>query len=237
VLLRLRDEDGSFISPGSFLPAAARFGLLPIVDRWVVRTALNTIDQAYKRSTVEIEYAINISGVTLGDKDFVDFVSGQFERYSISPNLICFEITEITAVANLTVARTFIERMKQFGCRFALDDFGTGMSSISYLKHLPVDYLKVDGSFIKEMLSNSVDRSMVEMITKIGKILGMKVVAEFVETQEILDELRIIGVDYVQGFAIGRPIPIESAIDNIVNSGHPPCGGRTEHRRWQSARA
>jgi diguanylate cyclase (GGDEF)-like protein/PAS domain S-box-containing protein len=235
LLLRLRDEDGSLISPGGFLPAAARFGLLPIVDRWVVRTALDTIDQAYRRSTIEIEYAINISGVTLGDKDFVDFVSDQFGRCSISPNLICFEITEITAVANLTVARAFIEQMKRLGCRFALDDFGTGMSSISYLKHFPVDYLKIDGSFIKEMLASSVDRSMVEMITKIGKILGMKVVAEFVETQEILDELRTIGVDYVQGFAIGRPIPIESAIADIMNGGHPLYGGKTEHRRWQSA--
>jgi diguanylate cyclase (GGDEF)-like protein len=235
LLLRLHDDDGSVISPGSFLPAAARFGLLPIVDRWVVRTALDKIDQAYRRSGAEIEYAINISGVTLGDRDFVDFVSEQFARCSISPNRVSFEITETTAVANLTVARAFIERMKKLGCRFSLDDFGTGMSSISYLKYLPVDYLKIDGSFIKEMLSSSVDRSMVEMITKIGKILGMKVIAEFVETQDILDELRIIGVDYVQGFAIGKPIPIESAMESAMSSGHPVRGGKTENRRWQSS--
>jgi diguanylate cyclase (GGDEF)-like protein/PAS domain S-box-containing protein len=231
LLLRLHDEDGSLISPGSFLPAAARFGLLPIVDRWVVRTALDKIDQAYKRSTADIEYAINISGVTLGDRDFVDFVSDQFARCSVNPNRISFEITEITAVANLTVARTFIEQMKKSGCRFSLDDFGTGMSSISYLKYLPVDYLKIDGSFIKEMLSSSVDRSMVEMITKIGKILGMKVIAEFVETQEILDELRVIGVDYVQGFAIGRPMPMESAIDAVMSAGHPRLGEEVELRQ------
>ena len=208
LLLRLRDESGQVIPPGSFLPAAERYGLMPLIDRWVVRRAFEIIAERRLSPRRIAGYAINLSGVTLGDGDFVDFVAGLFAKHEIPANSVCFEITETSAITNLGEARKFIERMRAMGCSFSLDDFGTGMSSIAYLKHLPVDFIKIDGSFVKEILNSKVDRAMVEMITKTAKIMQKQVVAEFVETPEILEELRSIGVDYVQGYAIGRPVPV-----------------------------
>ena len=206
LLLRLRQSNDKLLSPGSFLPAAERYGLMPLIDRWVIRAAFEQISRIDNAEEPAV-YAINISGVTLGDRKFVNYVADELVRHRIDPTCICFEITETSAIANLHDAKFFIEAFRKLGCGFSLDDFGTGMSSIAYLKHLPVDYLKIDGSFVKEMLSSSVDRAMVEMITKTAKILGIKVVAEFVESREILDALRLIGVDYAQGYAIGKPAP------------------------------
>jgi EAL domain-containing protein (putative c-di-GMP-specific phosphodiesterase class I) len=208
LLLRLRDESGQVIPPGSFLPAAERYGLMPLIDRWVVQRAFEIIAERRHSPRRIAGYAINLSGVTLGDGEFVDFVAGLFARHEIPANSVCFEITETAAITNLGEAKKFIERMRAMGCSFSLDDFGTGMSSIAYLKHLPVDFIKIDGSFVKEILNSKVDRAMVEMITKTAKIMQKQVVAEFVETPEILEELRAIGVDFVQGYAIGRPVPV-----------------------------
>jgi EAL domain-containing protein (putative c-di-GMP-specific phosphodiesterase class I) len=154
--------------------------------------------------------AINLSGMTFGDDGFVEYVRQQFDIYRVPPAMICFEITETSAIANLPSARRFIQALKKLGCRFSLDDFGTGMSSFSYLKHLPVDYIKIDGSFVTEMLNSKIDRAMVEMIVHVAKVMGKRTIAEFVESGEILTALREIGVDYAQGYAIGKPAPFES---------------------------
>ncbi|NEU98017.1 putative bifunctional diguanylate cyclase/phosphodiesterase [Bradyrhizobium uaiense] len=208
LLLRLRDESGALVPPGSFLPAAERYGLMPLIDRWVVRRAFEIIAERKHHPRKIASYAINLSGATIGDGDFVDFVAGLFAEHDVSPALVCFEITETSAISNLDEAQKFIARLREIGCSFSLDDFGTGMSSIAYLKHLPVDIIKIDGSFVKEILNSKVDRAMVEMITKTAKIMQKQVVAEFVESLAILDELRQIGVDYAQGYAIGKPVPV-----------------------------
>jgi diguanylate cyclase (GGDEF)-like protein len=211
LLLRLRDEDGKLVQPGSFMPAAERYGLMPLIDRWVVRNAfallasrLNSSEPARPSSC-----AINLSGRTFGDDHFVEYVRRQFDIYRVPPGMICFEITETSAIANLPSAKRFIEALKKLGCHFSLDDFGTGMASFSYLKHLPVDFIKIDGSFVTEMLNSKVDRAMVEMIVHVAKVMGKKTVAEFVESDEMLEALREIGVDYAQGYAIGKPSPFE----------------------------
>jgi diguanylate cyclase (GGDEF)-like protein len=208
LLLRLRDESGSLVTPNSFLPAAERYGLMPLIDRWVVRRAFEIIADRKHSSRKIAGYAINLSGATVGDADFVDYVAGLFAQYDVPPTSICFEITETSAISDLDEATAFIERIRGMGCSFSLDDFGTGMSSIAYLKHLPVDFIKIDGAFVKEILNSKVDRAMVEMITRTAKIMQKQVVAEFVESIAILDELRAIGVDFVQGYAIGKPVPV-----------------------------
>jgi diguanylate cyclase (GGDEF)-like protein len=211
LLLRLHDEDGKLVQPGSFIPAAERYGLMPLIDRWVVRNAFALLASRLNSSEpVQLSScAINLSGATLSDDDFIDYVRWQFDHYRVPPGMICFEITETSAIANLSSAKRFIQALKKLGCRFSLDDFGTGMSSFSYLKHLPVDYIKIDGSFVTEMLNSKVDRAMVEAIAHIAKVMGKRTVAEFVESNEILQALREIGVDYGQGYAIGNPAPFE----------------------------
>jgi diguanylate cyclase (GGDEF)-like protein/PAS domain S-box-containing protein len=212
LLLRLRDEDGKLIQPGNFLPAAERYGLMPLIDRWVVRNAFALIaSRSSSPETAQLSScALNLSGATFGDDDFVDYVRRQFEIHRVPPGMICFEITETSAIGNLPSAKRFIQTLKKLGCRFSLDDFGTGMSSFSYLKHLPVDCIKIDGSFITEILNNKIDRAMVEMIVHVAKVMGKSTVAEFVESDEILEALREIGVDYAQGYAIGKPSPFEA---------------------------
>ena len=205
------------ISPGSFLPAAERFGLLPLVYRWVARNAFALLASYSNRTGPGriSSCAINLSGITLSDDDFADYVCQQLEAHRLPAEMICFEITETSAISNLASAKRFIQALKKLGCRFSLDDFGTGMSSFAYLKHLPVDYIKIDGSFVKEMLNNKVDRATVEMIAHMAKVMGKKTIAEFVESDDILTALREIGVDYAQGYAVGRPEPLDVAFGVI----------------------
>jgi diguanylate cyclase (GGDEF)-like protein/PAS domain S-box-containing protein len=213
ILVRLADEDGSFVTPQSFIPAAERYGLMPAIDRWVVRNTFATLAarHADPHATPVSTCAINLSGATFGDETFLAFMREQFATHGIEPETICLEITETSAIANLTDAMRFIADLRGLGCRFALDDFGSGMSSFAYLKHLPVDYLKIDGGFVKDMLDDRIDRAMVEMIHHIGRVTGKRTIAEFVESDGIIDALKAIGVDYAQGYAIARPQTFDAA--------------------------
>jgi len=208
LLLRLRDENNQLIPPAEFLPAAERYNLMPDIDRWVITTAFGMLAQQLESADAEgigENIAINISGASIGEDGFLDFVRAQFLQFRIPYSQICFEITETTAITSLTKATDFMTSLQAHGCRFALDDFGVGVSSFTYLKNLPVDFLKIDGSFVTDMLQNPVNYAMVEAIHRIGHIMGKKTIAESVESTAILDALRTIGVDYAQGFAIAKP--------------------------------
>lgn len=209
ILLRLQDENGQIISPGSFIPAAERYGLMHLIDRWVLRNTLQELAEQLASGALQASAtcAINLSGASIGDSAFLDFIREQFASQPVPPQMICFEITETTAITNLAEATHFIGELQDLGCRFSLDDFCAGMSSFMYLKHLPVDYLKIDGSFVRDMLEDPIDRAMVEVINHIGHVMGKRTIAEFVESEEILQALREIGVDYAQGYVIARPQP------------------------------
>ena len=208
VLLRLRDENGQILAPGTFIPAAERYGLMPTLDRWVIAHTLQTLAQHARNSSIIDTCAINLSGPSLDDDGLLEFVKQQIQLHGIAPELLCFEITETSAIGNLSNATRLIQALRSMGCRFALDDFGVGMSSLTYLKQLPVDYLKIDGGFVRDMLQDKSNQAMVEMINRIGHILGKKTVAEFVESREIAETLKEMGVDYAQGYAIARPRPM-----------------------------
>jgi EAL domain-containing protein (putative c-di-GMP-specific phosphodiesterase class I) len=213
-LLRLRGRNGELIPPNTFLPAAERYDLMPLIDRWVVGHAFAMLapGEAGGRQTI-ISCAINLSGSTLGDADFADFLREELRTHRIRPALICFELTETSAVRNLESAQRFIHSLREIGFRFALDDFGFGVSAFGYLRHLAVDYVKIDGSFVTGMLSDPVDRAMVEMINHIGKVTGKKTIAECAEHADVVKALREMGVDYAQGFALGAPEPLEALLD------------------------
>ncbi|MHC5768117.1 MAG: EAL domain-containing protein [Nostoc sp.] len=206
VLLRLHDEQGNLVLPMTFIPAAQRYDLMHLIDQWVIRTLFKNLSRVVgdKQSI----YAINLSGSSINDDQFMDFLYEQFALYSISPQCICFEITETVAIANLSKAKQFIQSLQRMGCRFALDDFGVGMSSFAYLKSLPVDYLKIDGSFIRNIVENPVDNAIVTAITQISNVMGIKTIAEFVENDAILERITALGIDFAQGYGIGMPRPL-----------------------------
>lgn len=211
VLLRLVDVTGEVISPLAFLPAAERYNFMPAIDRWVLTTFFKRFSAMSKARTPNIRtslYAINLSGASVNDDQFIDFLKQQFDLYQIPPEQICFEITETVAIANLTKAAQFIRELKAMGCCFALDDFGSGMSSFAYLKYLPVDYLKIDGCFIKDIVNDPIAAAMVEAINQIGHVMGIQTIAEFVSNETILNKVKAIGVDYAQGYEIASPQPI-----------------------------
>lgn len=208
LLLRLRDEEGRLVPPGAFLPAAERFGLMPTIDRWVISSAFANFDQLNPVPGEALEMcAINLSGASVSDPEFLAFILRELDLYQIPTRKVCFEITETVAIANLTQATALINQLRAVGCKFALDDFGSGMSSFTYLKQLPVDYLKIDGSFVKDMLTDAADAAMVEAINHIGHTMGLRTIAEFVENDAILGRLKDLRVDFGQGYGIGKPIP------------------------------
>jgi len=207
VLLRLINPDGSLTMPSVFIPAAERYNQMQHIDRWVIRTifaALRNPSIIPPASCV----AINVSGQSLGNDDFLHFVERQIEQASVPINRICFEITETAAISNLTHAMRFFTALKQRGCHFALDDFGSGLSSFAYLKSLPVDFLKIDGNFIKDMVQDPIDHAMVEAIHQIGHVMGVKTIAESVEDRLTLSQLSTMGVNYAQGYVLGEPRPL-----------------------------
>jgi EAL domain-containing protein (putative c-di-GMP-specific phosphodiesterase class I) len=214
LLLRMRDEAGKIVSPDNFIAAAERYGLTPAIDRWVIENALRwLVSEADERERLAL-CSINLSGQSLGDDKFLPFVIDQFHRSGIDASKICFEITETAAIASFAQANCFINAMKELGCRFALDNFGTGLSSFGYLKHFPVDFLKIDGSFVKEILHDPIDREMLRSINEIGHLTGKLTIAVFAENAEIINMLRNLGVDYAQGYGIASPQRIRKVAAN-----------------------
>ncbi len=211
LLLRMRDESGKIIAPDQFIAAAERYGITPSIDRWVIDSAFRwLVSEADERRRLTM-CSINLSGQSLGDDKFLPFVIEQFHRSGIDGSKICFEITETAAIANFSQASRFIQALKELGCKFALDDFGTGLSSFGYLKHFPVDFLKIDGSFVKGLLHDPIDREMVRSINEIGHLTGKKTIAEWAENAEIVEVLRGLGVDYAQGYGISQPQRVQRA--------------------------
>ncbi|WP_226665101.1 putative bifunctional diguanylate cyclase/phosphodiesterase [Microbulbifer aggregans] len=202
VLVRMQGRDGEVISPGLFLPAAERYGMIDEVDRWVIRNIFRYMALEQSSGAGGFHYAINISGISLGDELFADFVLRELTDAGVAPSRVQFEITETSAINNLDRALVFIHKLRAAGCSFALDDFGRGASSLAYLRQLPVDYLKIDGSFVRNMLEDEIDSAMVSTVDHLAKRMGISTIAEFAETPELLEKLRVMGVDYAQGFGI-----------------------------------
>jgi diguanylate cyclase (GGDEF)-like protein/PAS domain S-box-containing protein len=213
LLLRMRDESGKIISPDNFIVAAERYNLTPNIDRWVIENAFRwLVSEADERERLAM-CAINLSGQSLSDDKFLPYVIEQFRKSGLDASKICFEITETAAVASFSQANRFIQALKELGCKFALDDFGTGLSSFGYLKHFPVDYLKIDGSFVREILHDPIDREMVRSINEIGHLTGKLTIAEFAENAEIIQMLKGIGVDFAQGYGVGMPQRVLKAVN------------------------
>jgi EAL domain-containing protein (putative c-di-GMP-specific phosphodiesterase class I) len=209
LLLRHIGDDGEVASAVTLLGGAERFHLMPLVDRWVLRNTLGLLKSHRERNGADapVLCSINLSGATLADREFLDYARGEFERYAVPPRWLCLEITENAAIANFEEAIRFIRTLKQDGVHFALDDFGVGMSSFHALKKLPVDFLKIDGQFVRDMAQDPVDDAMVQAINHVGHVIGIRTVAEYVETEEVLNRLRTIGVDYAQGYHVHVPEP------------------------------
>ena len=206
LLIRMIAKDGTIVPPMAFIPTAERYGLMPQIDRWVIRTAIQYI--SCLTLTGPSLFSINLSAATLNDESALKFILDQLASSAIPTECLCFEITEAAAISHLLIARTFITTLRSKGCKFALDDFGSGMSSFSYLKHLPVDFLKIDGSFVRDIVVDPTNTAMVQAIHNIGHVMGMKTIAEFAEDESILEKLREIGVDFAQGYGVDRPTPI-----------------------------
>jgi diguanylate cyclase (GGDEF)-like protein/PAS domain S-box-containing protein len=216
ILLRIYNEEGTLVPNAAFLPAAKRYNMMPTIDRWVIRKFCSLVAEAQIPLNQGLGiFAINLSGQSLSDESFLDFVVGQLRESQVEPSNICFEITETAAIANLTRAMRFISILKEMGAHFALDDFGSGLSSFAYLKNLQVDFLKIDGSFIKDTKEDPVDYAMVEIINQIGNVMDIRTIAEAVERQSVLAKLKELGVDYAQGFAIAEPASLQESLANM----------------------
>lgn len=212
ILVRLLDEENQLIMPDAFIPAAERYNLMPQLDRKIIYETFSFIHKYSDNDENITHYSINLSGNTIGDGEIVAYIKNTADKFKIDTRLICFEITETAAIKNLNKAKTLIKELKVYGFKFALDDFGSGLSSFQYLKNLPVDFLKIDGSFVSDMVNNNIDHAMVAAINEVGHIMGIKTIAEFVENEQIIRKLRDINVDYGQGYGIKQPKPIKEIL-------------------------
>ncbi|MEM9304232.1 MAG: EAL domain-containing protein [Pseudomonadota bacterium] len=232
VLIRMREEDGRILGPGTFIPAAERFKLMPKLDRWVVRSTIRRLARNADVIHRMDSCSINLSGASLGDASFLEWLRGELTASAVPPVKLCFEITETAAVGDLGHAMEFIDEVRTLGCRFALDDFGSGLSSFGYLRSLQVDYLKIDGTFVRDIVENPVDRAMVRSINEVGQVMGKQTIAEYVETPAISETLREIGVNFAQGHAVGLAMPMERFLNERVRnaSGEFQIGGQETPR-------
>ena len=223
LLVRMRDENGRMVPPNAFIPAAERYNMMPVVDRWVVRQALETLAFRPEPGYEEEGYllAINLSGTSLNDDKFLEFVIEAIDEYRPAPGTICFEITETAAIQRLERAAHFMHELKARGCEFSLDDFGNGLSSFSYLQNLPVDYIKIDGNFVRNINSNHVHQCMVDAMHRVGKAMGIRMIAEHVESRQSLEVLEKIGVEFVQGYHIAAPASVERFPRLATRHGRP----------------
>jgi diguanylate cyclase (GGDEF)-like protein/PAS domain S-box-containing protein len=219
ILVRMVDEQGKMVLPMAFIPAAERYQMMPAIDRWVLAATLAALHERRPALGNVSVCAINLSGQSLCDDHFLASVVDMLEASSVNPAHICFEITETAAIANLARAMRFITMLKGKGCRFALDDFGSGLISFMHLKHLPVNFLKIDGSFVRDMVKDPVDAAMVEAINRIGHVMGIRTIAEAVENSATLDRLRALGVNYAQGTIIAHPEPFEGGSPRLESFG------------------
>jgi diguanylate cyclase (GGDEF)-like protein/PAS domain S-box-containing protein len=208
LLLRMRDEDGNLVGPDQFIPAAERYNLMPTLDRWVIHETLEKLADSSGQKEARYTLAINLSGTSLSEDRFLEFVISELEKKNLPKGAVCFEITETAAISNLSRVVHFMQALKKLGCKFSLDDFGSGLSSFTYLKNLPVDYLKIDGQFIHNVADDSVDESMVRAIREVGHAMGIETIAERVETKKVLDKLGSLGVEFAQGYYIARPTSV-----------------------------
>lgn len=227
ILLRILSESGEVLSPAEFIPLAEKYNLMHEIDRWVLVHVLEWVKEHQSHYDLP-RLLINLSGLSFIDNEFLEFSMQQLQQDGIDPKRLAFEITETAAVDNLDLARNFMNRIKSLGCRFALDDFGSGFSTFAYLKNLPIDYLKIDGSLVRHLESDNTDREMVRAINQIGQTVGAKTIAEFVENDDILDILRDIGVDYAQGYGLQKPKEIEQLLTMLDEKEVPltkPNGG------------
>ena len=210
LLLRMRDESGELVSPDQFIPAAERYNLMSTLDRWVIREALSKLADRNSEGDARFTIAINLSGTSLSEDRFLEDVIKELEKQQLPTGAVCFEITETAAISNLSRVIHFMQTLKKLGCKFSLDDFGSGLSSFTYLKNLPVDYLKIDGHFIRNVAEDSVDESMVKAISEVGHAMGIETIAERVETKQVLEKLGALGVEFAQGYYIARPASVRS---------------------------
>jgi len=225
ILIRMVEGE-KIIPPGAFLPAAERYNKIIQIDRWVVSSTFKLIkDQGEFLKKID-HVSINLSGASLADESFMHFLVDEVDCSQLQDK-ICFEITETAAITNLSAATQAINILHGMGIRFSLDDFGSGLSSFAYLKNLRVDYLKIDGNFVKDIVTDPIDRAMVNSIHEVGSVMGTKTIAEFVENDEILSILRDVGVDYVQGFGIGKPRPLTGLLQ--------PGNSESDAEEWQAS--
>jgi EAL domain-containing protein (putative c-di-GMP-specific phosphodiesterase class I) len=221
LLLRMRDDSGRVVPPMAFIPAAERYHLMGTVDRWVVRKALACLGRLHgQQARVPPRFGINLSGMSLGDPAFADFVLQQLVASGAPATSVCFEITETAAISNLARAARFIRTFRDLGCRFALDDFGTGLSSFAYLKSLPIDYVKIDGSFVRGSGADRVDHAVVDAIRRLAHAVGAKTIAESVESRETFERVRDLGIDFAQGHVIHKPEPYPALAERMDFARH-----------------
>ena len=219
ILVRIESENGELIPPNAFIPAAERFNLMGKIDQRIIHDTFKFIASRRNETGDNICYSINLSGNSLNDEQLPHYIKSKLDEFKINPDIVCFEITETTAITNLHMAKKLMDELKTYGCWFALDDFGSGLSSFEYLKNLPVDYLKIDGCFVRDMVNNKIDHAMVAAINQIGHVMDIRTIAEFVENDQIIHKLKKLDVDYAQGYAISRPIPLEEVdIDDLSSS-------------------